>query len=187
MSELEELRRRVERLESRNEIDELVSTYAIACDEHDLPRLTSLFTADAELDSPSGAMIAHGRHAIEQMFVRIFKLRGPAYHWTHDHFVRFDDADANRATGLVLSHAETTPGNEVSLAAMRYNDTYRREDGRWRFAKRVVSYLYYVPAREYATSLSSPTRLMIGGVRRPADYPESLPSWREFDDKYGRD
>jgi hypothetical protein len=119
------------------------------------------------------------------MFVAIFKTRGPAFHWTHDHFVRFDDADVDRATGRVLSHAETTPGNEVSLAAMRYDDTYRREDGRWRFARRVFSYLYYVPAREYPTALSSPLRVVAGGERHRADYPEGLPCWEEFERKHG--
>jgi uncharacterized protein (TIGR02246 family) len=187
MSEIDELRRRIDRLESRHEIAELVSAYAVACDEHDVPRLVGLFTADAELDSPSKVMVARGRDAIERFFVRVFKTRGPAYHWTHDHFVRFDDTDPARATGLVLSHAETTPGNEVSLAAMRYNDAYRREDNRWRFAKRVISYLYYVPARDYATSLSSEKRVVVGGERRPADYPESLPSWREFERGDGRE
>src|SRR5262245_9848119 len=100
MSELEELRRRVDRLESRNEIDELVSAYAIACDEHDVPRLISLFTEDAELDSPSGVIVARGRAAIEQVFIGVFRSRGPAYHWTHDHFVRFDDGEPDVATGL---------------------------------------------------------------------------------------
>src|SRR3712207_6418609 len=137
MGDLQDLQRRVERLEARAEISELVSSYAIACDEHDMPRLTGLFTEDAVFDSPSGLMRAAGREAIAQMFVELFRIRGPAYHWTHDHFVRFNEADSENASGLVLSHAETTPHGEVSLAAMRYEDLYSRAGGRWLFAKRV--------------------------------------------------
>ena len=71
-------------------ISDLITAYAIACDEHDMPRLTGLFTADAAFDSPSGAMVAHGRDAIEAMFIELFKIRGPAFHWTHDHTITID-------------------------------------------------------------------------------------------------
>ena len=91
MSDLDALLRRVEILEARAEISELASAYAIACDEHDLPRLASLFAEDAVLDSPSKLVVANGREAIRAMFIRLFKVRRPACHWTHDHIVSFDD------------------------------------------------------------------------------------------------
>ena len=99
------------------------------------------------MDAPNGAMVAQGRDAIAAMFTETFKNRGPAFHWTHDVTVEIDRADPDRATGLVLSHAETSPDGVVSIAAMRYADDYRRgPDRKWRFAKRVIHFLYYVPA-----------------------------------------
>ena len=184
MSELGALVARIDRLESRHAISDLITAYAIACDEHDMPRLTSLFTLDAEFNSPSGAMVARGRAAIEAMFIDLFKVRGPAFHWTHDHTISFDDDDPDRATGLVLSHAETCPGNVVSVAAMRYADEYRRESGRWHFAKRVINFLYYVPVTEFPTALNDRNRLSIRGQRLPADYPETLACWQEFHARY---
>ncbi len=182
MTELEELRNRVERLEYRNQISELISAYAIACDEHDIPRLEGLFTEDAVFDTPSGLMVAHGRRAIADMFIKVLGIRGPGYHWTHDHFIRVDPEDSDSATGLVLSHAETTPHNRPSLAAMKYEDQYRRESGRWRFAKRVLSFLYYVPAAEYLGALTGDLRLVTPtGERMKADYPESLACWQAFE------
>jgi uncharacterized protein (TIGR02246 family) len=172
---------RLDRVESRFAIAELATDYAIACDEHDLAKLADLFTADAVFDSPNGAMVARGRAAIEAMFVALFAVRGPAFHWTHDHSVRFDASDADRASGVVLAHAETSPGGVVSLAAMRYYDDYRREGGRWRFARREIRFLYYVPVAEYATALTSPRRVALRGERVEADYPESLPAWRAFE------
>jgi ketosteroid isomerase-like protein len=186
MSQLEDLMRRVENLEDRAEISELTSAYAIACDEHDMPRLTSLFAEDATFDSNNKLMVANGRDEIVAMFIRVFKIRGPGYHWTHDHFVRFDAARPDRATGLVLSHAETCPDNEVSLSGMRYNDDYRRVGGRWVFQKRVISFLYYVPAKDYAEALNGPMRFTMGGNRLNADYPESLPAWQAFEREHGR-
>lgn len=184
MSDTAALLARLDRVESRFAISDLVTAYAIACDEHDMPRLTGLFTADAVFDSPSGAMVAQGRAAIEAMFIELFKIRGPAFHWTHDHTIAFDDGDPDRATGLVLSHAETCPGAVVSLAAMRYNDEYRREGGRWHFAKRVINFLYYVPVTEYRSVLTDTHRLTLRGERRPADYPESLACWQDFHARY---
>ena len=186
MPDLHDLMRRVESLEARAEISELASAYAIACDEHDLPRLMSLFAEDAVLDSPSKLLAASGREAIRAMFVRLFKMRGPGCHWTHDHFVRLDSTDPDCATGLVLSHAETSIDNEVSLGAMRYEDDYRRVDGRWVFRKRVLKFLYYVPAKEFSQALSGPLRFTVSGNRLPGDYPESLPAWQAFDREYGR-
>ncbi len=186
MSDLEDLVRRVENLEARVEIAELTSAYAVACDEHDMPRLKTLFAPDATFDSPSKLMVANGRDEILAMFIRVFKVRGPGYHWTHDHFVRFDSAHPDRATGRVLSHAETCPSNEVSLSGMRYDDDYRRVDGRWVFQKRVINFLYYVPAKDYAQALSGPMRITMGGNRLAGDYPESLPAWQSFDREHGR-
>ncbi len=184
MSELEQLKRSIDRLESRFDISALVTAYAVACDEHDMPRLTDLFTVDAVFDSPSGAMNAHGRAAIEAMYIELFKVRGPGYHWTHDHVIEFDENDADRATGLVLSHAETCPAEVVSVAAMRYNDEYRRENGRWQFSHRTINFLYYVPVTEFSTVFKTPNRLSIRGERLPADYPETLACWQAFHAQY---
>jgi uncharacterized protein (TIGR02246 family) len=186
MAHDQDLLLRIDRLEARAEIGELVTAYAIACDEHDMPRLTSLFTADAEFASPSGLLVGKGRDAIAAMFVKLFDVRGPAFHWTHDRMVAFDDSDPDRATGLVLSHAETTPNNVVSIAAMKYEDVYRREAGRWLFARRTIHFLYYVPVTEYGSALSNEHRLAVGAERRKADYPETLAAWKEFDRVYGR-
>ena len=185
MATMDELLRRVEKLEARAEIAELASAYAIACDEHDMPRLSSLFAEDAVFDSPSGFLKANSRQEICDMFVRVFKIRGPGYHWTHDHFVRFDDNKPDEATGLVLSHAETLPGPDVSLSAMRYEDRYRREAGRWVFARRSISFLYYVPAKEFTQVFHSPLRVVLGDKRVAADYPEPLAAWQAFEREHG--
>ena len=180
MSELDRIRDRLDRLESKDAIRGLVTAYAIACDEHDLPRLGDLFTEDATFSSPSGAMIASGRESIARMFVETLKIRGPAFHWTHDVSVEIDPDDPDRAAGVVYSHAETTPNGVVSLAAMKYFDEYRRADGRWRFARRVINFLYYVPFVEYGDALKREDRVIIRGQRLPADYPETLAPWQDF-------
>ena len=185
MPDLNELMSRLDQLESKDAIRALCTSYAVACDEHDMPRLMGLFTKDACFGAPNGSMVAQGLDAIEAMFIETFKNRGPAFHWTHDIVVTVDESDPDKATGLVLSHAETSPNGVVSLAAMRYSDEYRRDQGSWQFARREIAFLYYVPATEYAVGLNQANRVVIGDQRMPADYPESLPQWQSFIDAHG--
>ncbi len=178
------LERRIDRIESRFAIEELVSTYCVACDEHDIPRLGALFTEDAVYDSPSGVLRSTGRAEIVEMFVRTFRVRGPGYHWTHDLLVRFDEDNPNLASGTVSSHAETSVNGVASLAAMKYDDRYRRVDGQWLFARRSIRFLYYVPAEKYLEALKGRQRLCFEGAWFEADYPEKLPAWQAFERTY---
>jgi len=180
MTDLQDLETRVARLEARSAMSDLVTRYGIACDEHDIPHLESLFTHDAEFASPNGLLMANGRSQIIDMFRKVLAIRGPGYHWTHDHIIRFDRGAEDQASGLLLSHAETTPNGTHSLAAMKYDDEYRVEDGEWRFAKRTISFLYYMPVSQYNGVLTQQDRVTTGDTRVAADYPESLAAWQAF-------
>lgn len=173
----EDLEKRIDRLESRARIAEMCTEYGIACDFRDMEKLASLFTPDVIIRSVNGSMNAQGRDAAVAMFNEMFKVRGPAYHWTHDRIVRFDDGDPDRADGIILSHAETTPNGRASIAGLRYDDVYRRIDGCWYFAERVLSFLYYTPMVDYVSRLQNPKRVLAGAEWHEADFPESAPSW----------
>ncbi len=71
-------------------------------------------------------------------------------------------------------------GGRALVTALRYHDTYRREGGRWRFADRLLSFLYYVPAAEYAEALASPSRMRVYAEPGEADWPEKLASWKAY-------
>lgn len=180
MTAIEALEARVDRLESRAAIRELVTKYAVACDEHDIPSLQNLFTEDAVFKSPSSFLEANGRDAITSMFIEVLKSRGPGYHWTHD-LILEQGEDRDTATGVVYSHAETTPNGVVSIAAMKYRDTYRRESGVWYFSEREIHFFYYVPMSEYIETLNQEKRLYVGTEKRAADFPESVQSWKDFE------
>jgi ketosteroid isomerase-like protein len=185
MSELSDLIKRVERLEARNAISELVTAYAVACDEHDLARLETLFTDDICFESASGVLRSEGKEAVMAMFARVLATRGPGYHWTHDHVITIDPGDEDCASGSILSHAETTPDGKPSLAAMRYADRYVRVGGKWKFRSRKLSFFYYLPVHEYAQTLNNLARVTVGREKCDADFPEKLPSWQEFERAHG--
>jgi ketosteroid isomerase-like protein len=171
------LERRIDRMEARAAIADLVTDYCTACDDHDFDLLGRCFTADIRLWSPGREMDVAGRDDAMAMYARILSIRGPAFHWTSNHIVRFDEADPNRATGLVLAHAETTPNGVASIAAIRYSDVYAREDGAWKFAARTLAFLYYLPLAEFIARFPQRERVGFDGGWRDADFPESLPTW----------
>jgi uncharacterized protein (TIGR02246 family) len=168
---------RIDRIESRTAIAELCTAYARACDDRDMEKLASLFTPDCTFKSQDGSRNHTGRDAIIAMYKVRFAALGPTYHWTHDLQIEFDDSNPDIARGELLGHAECFRNGKAMVAAMRYTDVFRRDNGVWRLHERMIGYFYYIPVEEYAEGLGSPLRMRAYGDQRPADYPEKLPTW----------
>ena len=176
---------RLRRLEDRTEIGELVTRYCLAMDNRDVAEIPRLFTADAVVRSLDGVMNATGREAVMQMFLGRFAVLGPSNHFTHDRIVTFNDADDQTARGIVLSHAEMQRKGQPMVTAIRYLDRYQRDSGSWRFAERVLTFMYYVPTAEYLDAFGPgiDKRMRAYDKAVPADWPENLPTWKSY---YGR-
>ncbi len=175
-----DLAARVRRLEDKDAIRHLVGRYGYVIDNRDIDGLAELFTEDAVLASNDGVMNAEGRGAIVTMYHGRFAALGPTFHFTHDHLIEFDAKDPDRATGVIGSHAEVTRNNETMLAAIRYHDSYRRDRGRWRFARRVLHFFYYTPVTQYDATMRSALRQRAYGDQRRADWPEGLATWESY-------
>lgn len=174
------LEQRIARLEARNEIRELIARYCFTVDARDVEGIADCFTRDGAMRSLDGVMNASGRDAVIAQFHGRFAVLGPSNHFTHDHLVELDPDDADRATGLVNSHAEVVRNGEALLASLRYHDEYRREDGRWRFRLRTLSFFYYTRPGDYAAVLRDTLRNRAYAEPRPADFPESLETWQRY-------
>lgn len=169
---------RVERLEAESAIRALAARYCFAIDNHDLAAVRDLFTEDARVYSRDGVMDATGRDAIIRQYEDRFRVLGPSNHVSHDHWVRVESAD--RASGTLSAHAELWRNDQMMVTALRYEDEYRRDDGTWRFASRELSFLYYVPVAEYVRILGEEKRMRAYAEPAVADYPEPLPTWRDY-------
>ncbi len=180
------LAERVRRLEDREAIRELIARYGYVVDGRDIDTLADLFTADGCFRSSDGVIDAHGREAVIRTFHGRYAALQFSLHWTHDCIVEFDPADADRATGLVGSHAEVHRNGVTMIAALQYQDRYRRESGRWRFADRLLSFIYYVPVEQYAAALGRSDRMRAYESPRAADLPEPLASWRDYARRFPR-
>jgi hypothetical protein len=62
---------------------------------------------------------------------------------------------------------------------LRYHDDYRRTAAGWRFARRQINFLYYVPVAEYPGILLQRDRNRAYATPAPADFPEVLPGWEQ--------
>jgi ketosteroid isomerase-like protein len=173
---------RIRRLEDRQEISDLIARYGLVMDNRDVDAMPALFTPDVRIRSADGVMNTEGRDAAVAMFGGRFTVLGPSNHFTHDRLVEFDERDPDRATGLVLSHAEMQRKGRPMLAAIRYRDVYRRFERRWRFAERELSFMYYVPTAEYLDAFGAGLDRRNRAYDRavPADWPEKLPTWQRY-------
>jgi SnoaL-like domain len=176
---------RIGRLEDRAAIQELGVLYGFIMDERDEEGIREIFTEDATLRSEDGVFAANGLEEIVTTYLGRFKQLGPTNHFSHGHVVRFDPADPDRATGLLASHAEVDRNGVAMQVALRYKDTYRRVDGRWRFASRLMGYMYYMPLADMATELGDRNSVRAYGDQRPADWPEVL--YRESGNAFLKD
>lgn len=174
------LEERIRRIEDREQIRDLVSRYGYVVDGRDIEALADLFTPDGRFRSRDGVMNAAGRQAVIETFHGRYAALRFSLHWTHDVIVELDQGDADAATGLVGSHAEVNRNGVTMIAGLQYQDRYRRHEGRWRFADRLLSFTYYVPVEQYAGALGATDRMRAYDTPRPADLPETLPSWQDY-------
>ena len=169
---LAEILTRLDRIESRDEIRQLASKYALALDMRDMDAMANLFPTDV---SAGGGQ--KGRAALKAWLSDTMRKQfdGTAHH-VGTQIVEFLDAD--NAVGIVYSKNEHETGAEWVIMQMMYHDRYERIDGRWYFRRRQPLYWY-------ATDLNKPpigNRKMRWPGREPYEgsFHALFPSWAEF-------
>jgi uncharacterized protein (TIGR02246 family) len=171
------LAERVRELEDRFALNELVARYCAAVDDCDREALLELFTEDASFGSTTGSG-ATGRETLADFALGRAATEDWSIHYPHTHIIDFVSED--EARGVVLMHAEMGwEGDRCIRAAMRYNDEYKRVDGKWRFAKRLVQFYYCMDLGTFANGYDNTHRKQWPYVAK-ADLPESLETWRQL-------
>lgn len=170
------LEERIERLESIDEIRQLVSKYSLSLDMRDLDAHVNLFAEDIRVSRE-----LTGRAHLKRWLDDTLRLQftGTSHH-IGNHIIEFDDPD--HAHGIVYSKNEhETPsdgGDEWVIMQMMYWDNYERINGQWFFRRRLPCYWY-------ATDLNKPP-IGKNKMRWPdresyeGAYHELFPSWEVF-------
>jgi uncharacterized protein (TIGR02246 family) len=137
--DLDSLAARVQELEDREEIRELLLAYGRALDSRDFVAFSALF-AEEEGEWVGGLGAAKGRQAIFELMDKSIghnrpRTGPPSFHVFSNEQIIVDGDQASATTKwiFVMQNDETSP-RWVYLG--HYDDTFVREDGRWRFLKR---------------------------------------------------
>jgi uncharacterized protein (TIGR02246 family) len=177
----ESTERRLQMLEDREAIRNLVARYGFVIDDRDMDGVADCFTEDGGFSSREGNLGARGRQALIDQFHDRWSVLGPANHIVHQHYIELDPSDPDRATGMVSSHAELVRNGEVQITALRYDDQYRRDpDGRWRIADRMMSIFYYLKPGDYVAKFGDVMRNLTNDEPVAASIPEALDSYRAY-------
>jgi len=134
-------------------IRELVEAYPHCADRRDANGQMALFTADAhfvvymDAKDPQPTQELHGRESLAPVFANLNKYAATMHLLGQSTVLTLS---RDRATGEVycMPHHLTIDGTKRSLmiAALRYADTYVKQDGVWLFSERLL-YVDWVDER----------------------------------------
>jgi hypothetical protein len=135
------LESRLRRLEDEKEIRELIVEYGRRLDARDFSGYARLFASEGEWIGGLGR--AKGPAAIEAMLVKGLgsDAADPRTVTSFHLFGNFQiEITGDRATGYsrLLYLTRSADGTPVSSRGGHYDDTFIREDGHWKFLRRVV-------------------------------------------------
>lgn len=134
----------------KDAIRELVLLYSRGVDRKDGALLRTLYTTDATdthgdtFDGPADAYV--------DFLERSFPYMRYSGHHVCNHLISVEGDSGEGEVYALAIHVipDGSGGWQEDVMAVRYLDRYRKEDGRWRFAQRVVSYDYKAPRRPIA-------------------------------------
>jgi uncharacterized protein (TIGR02246 family) len=133
---------RLRQLEDREEIRQLLVDYGRTLDRRDFAGFSKLFAENAEYVGGGGMGVTKGAAAIGKLLEEVFRknptgLRSPNFHLFANETIRVDgDSAVAISKGLFVVPNKANNPEMVMLAT--YEDVLVRENGRWKFKKRVV-------------------------------------------------
>lgn len=139
------LLKRIDELESRSSIGDLVTDYCQGFDNHNWDQFIAIWHEDAvwEVGPPFGTFYGH-----EGIREAVFDILYPAWRETH-HLasnlrLTFDGPD--KAHGVCdVDCMGATADDVVQMISATYTDDFERRDGRWKIARRHVVIHYFNP------------------------------------------
>jgi hypothetical protein len=139
---------RVQRLEAKQALTDLVANYCMLLDAGDLEGVAATFASAGTLETPGSSV--SGRDDIMTFYTDRMSHFEFTYHYPHSHVV--SSLEDQHAEGIVCAHAEHGLDGRCVVAAIDYRDVYAVEAGQWRFARRTLSMKYYLPLESMITA-----------------------------------
>ena len=152
-TQIDALLGRIDELESRAALRDLVTDYCLGFDNHDWERFISIWHADAvwEIGPPFGTFTHHEgiREAVQDV---LYPLWRETHHLTSNLRLSFDDPDHAHGICNVDCMGATTD-DVVQMISATYTDDFERREGVWKIARRnvVIHYFNPVPGAEMSS------------------------------------
>ena len=160
---------RLRRLEDRAELQDLAVRYFIASDDDDAAGLGACFVPDATF-SVSGAVCGQSRAAIVSFIAGERLKMGLTVHTPN--YTLFEFHDDRSASGVVGAHMELVLSGQMLFGAVRYHDTYARDEGRWCVRTRDMRVIHIAPWEDVGRSMMSDRPVRWPGLPAlPTDFP----------------
>ena len=144
-SKIDQLLSRVDELESRAALRDLVTDYCLGFDTRDWDRFISIWHPDAiwEIGAPFGTFNGH-QGIREAVFDVLYPVWRESHHLTSN--LRLEFSDADHAHGVCnVDCMGATADDIVQMISATYTDDFERRDGAWKIAKRHVVIHYFNP------------------------------------------
>ena len=136
---------RVDELESRSAIRDLVSDYCLGFDNRDWERFVAIWHEDAvwEIGPPFGTF--HGHAGIRKaVFEILYPFWRESHHLSTNLRIAFSDPDHAHSVCNVDCMGASVE-DVVQMVGATYTDDLERRDGVWKIAKRKVTIHYFNP------------------------------------------
>lgn len=140
------LEQQVQELADREELKELTAHYAHGVARGEGAKVAELFTDDGVFinDLPDTApAVVRGREALNKFYGAI--KRNTALPCIHNHLITLA---GDEATGTCSIEVRITRNNQSMIGSGYYEDRFRRENGRWKFAERHCTFFHFVPLQQ---------------------------------------
>ena len=150
------LEERIQVLEDRESIREVIANYCRGVDQHDEALFLSIWTEDAGylIGEPLGDH--HGLAAIKDILHAIWEAFPETHHFTTNAVIEVD-GDTARSVSDVDCTATDGAGRAMLIAATYFDDLVRQDD-EWRIKQRKLTIYYMTPILE-PWSLDPATKL----------------------------
>ena len=139
---------RLDRIEARNDLLDLISSYAQGFDHHDSELLRSIWTDDAVLVlGPWGRF--EGIDAVMGAAEQFWTASPNMHHWMANPLLELDlEGGVATATTSLDCYCTYLKSGTFHIGG-RYRDRFVRTEGRWAIAERIFDLSFYTPLPDW--------------------------------------
>jgi len=144
MTDIDEVLRRLDAQESRNDVAELAANYCHGFDKRDEARFLSIWWEDCvwNIGPPFGSFTGHSgiRRALHEV---LWPAWDHTQHVTSNNVVTFSDAERAESICDVDCTGRLAGSDEATFVGATYRDRLERRNGEWRITVRDVEIHYF--------------------------------------------